>query len=88
MTSVHNRVCIIFASMQSFYISATVYILCLFYYLVSVTLVKVTDQIFDYKAGINIRAIQIIFRHFFHEKYTSNVRFNLYLFKRDIFDVI
>ena len=48
-----------FTSMQSFYITATFYILCLFYCLVSVTLVKVTDQNFYYKARINIRAIQI-----------------------------
>ena len=71
-----------------FYISATFYILCFFYCLVSVTLVKITDQNFYYKARINIRAIQIIFCQYFYGNYTPNVSFNLYLFKRAIFDVI
>ena len=77
-----------FFSLFFFYISATFYILCLFYCLVSVTLVKITDQNFYYKARINIRAIQIIFCQYFYGNYTPNVSFNLYLFKRAIFDVI
>ena len=79
-----------FTSMQSFHISATFYILCLFYCLVFVTLVKVTDQncYVHYKARINISAIQIIFFHYFHENYISDVSFNLYLFKGGVFDVI
>ena len=89
MTSVHNMHSMHnFTPIQYFYITATLYILCLFFCLVSVTLVKITDQNFYYKARINIRAIQIIFCHYFYENVTSNVKFNLYLFKRAIFDVI
>ena len=81
--SMHN-----FTSMQSFYINGCFYTLCFFYCLVSITLVKVTGQNFYYKARINIRAIQIILCHCFYENYTSNIRFDLYLFKRAIFYVI
>ena len=81
--SMHN-----FTSMQSFYKSVFFYIFSLFYCLRSVTLVKVTDQNFYYKIRINIRAIQSIFCHYFYGNYTSNVNFNLYLFKKAIFDVM
>ena len=57
-----------FISMQSFFISATLFILCLYYCLVSVTLVRVTDQIvyIYYKASLNIRTILIIFCKYFY----------------------
>ena len=57
--------------MQSFYISATFFILCLFYCLVFATLVRVNDQNFYvyYKTTLNIRVIQIIFRHYSYENY-------------------
>ena len=56
--SMHN-----FISMRSFYISATLFILCLYYWLVSGTLVRVTDQIFYVycKASLSIRTIVSFF---------------------------
>ena len=83
--SMHN-----FISMQSFYISATFFILCLFYCLVSVTLVRVTDQNFYIynKASLNIRTILIIFCQYFYGNNIFNVSFNMCLFKRVIFDVM
>ena len=76
--------------MQSFYVSTTFFIMCLFYCLVFAALVRVPDQNFYiyYKASLNIRTIQFILCHYFHGNYISNVSFDLYLFKRAIFDAI
>ena len=59
-----------FISMRSFYISATFFILSLHYFLVYVTLVRVTDSIFYIycKASLNIRTILIIFCQYFYGK--------------------
>ena len=56
--SMHN-----FISMRSFYISATLFILCLYYWLVSGTLVRVTDQFFYVycKASLNIKTFLSFF---------------------------
>ena len=79
-----------FISMQFFYVSATLFILCLFYCLVSVTLVRVTDQNFYIynKASLNIRTILIIVCEYFYGKNIFNISFNVCLFKRAIFDVL
>ena len=76
--------------MQSFYIGATFFILCLFYCLVPVVLVRVIEQNFYiyYKTSLNIRTLQIIFCHYVYGNYISNLSFNLYLLKRAIFDAM
>lgn len=76
--------------MSHFNISTTFSTLCWFSLFTSVTLVKVTNHSFPvrYKATINTRAVQIKFFHYFYKSYISNVSFNLYLFKRAIFDVM
>ena len=60
------------------------------YCLVSVLLARVTDQIFYIycKASLNIRTILIIFCQYFYGNSIFNVSFNVYLFKRAIFDVM
>ena len=76
---IHN-----FISMRSFFISATLSLLCLYYCLVSVTLVRVTDPfVYIYcKASLNIRTILIIFCKYFYGNNIFNASFNMCLFKR------
>ena len=83
-------ICITSFLCDFFFISATLFILCLYYCLVSVTLVRVTDQIvYIYcKASLNIRTILIIFCQYFYGNNIFNVSFNMCLFKRVIFDVM
>ena len=79
-----------FISMQFFYVSATFFILCLFYCLLSVTLLRVADQNFYIynKASLKIRTILIIFCQYFYGNNIFNISFNVCLFKRAIFDVL
>ena len=81
---IHN-----FISMRSFFISETLVILCLYYCLVSVTLVRITDQIlYVYcKTSLNIRTILIIFSQYFYVISIFNVSFSMCLLKRVIIDV-
>ena len=83
-------ICITSFLCDFFFISATLFILCLYYCLVSVTLVRVTDQIvyIYYKASLNVRTILIIFCQYFYGNNIFNVNFNMFLFKRVTFDVL
>ena len=64
--------------------------LCLFYCLVSLTLVRFTDQnvYIYYKGSLNIRTILNIFCQYFYGNSIFNVSLNVCLFKRAIFDVM
>ena len=80
----HVSICITSFLCDFFIISATLFILCLYYCLVSVTLVKVSDQIvyFYCKASLNIKTTLIIFYQYFYGNNIFNVNFNMFLFKR------